>query len=410
MLHIPQISRLVYHETTHTMLVTSHREDTTTGVALFLLPCRMTRTRISLSGFLVKVGGCVAPFVSLSVLPIIWTHPRLTHVKADHYQQFYIEAHQGGQIIHDCKAAPPSSDLICVMTSTAGLLQLRRDEELSWLYPKADNTARGRRRPRDPIRSETSRMPYTRFPAGAEGDTDSGRATTINDPVPSTSAPLPHDLLTVDFMPHNHNLLLLGSRSGHLWLADTRAPYTQWSWWAARPRHASVTHVATVNEYHVLAAGLRNSMALYDVRFCKARTIESSSTKDKNDIGSSTNRRRGGGGSGSGSDGHKETARPLLVFQGYNNAAHLDLGFAVEQQLGIAAAAQDDGTVALYSLKTGRRLRSRRVDEIKATRPVKCLAFESLPGDRNPSLFAGIGPSVHKYSFGLDYHDEEWGL
>lgn len=167
-------------------------------------------------------------------------------------------------------------------------------------------------------------------------------------------------------------------------------------------RHkSSVAHVRSVGEYGVLAAGPMSAMAIYDVRFTTHQHNHQSPQRY----------------------GHHPRPLPVVTFPEYKNEPHLlQIGLDVSDSkgggLGIVAAAQDDGTVGLFSLESGRKLRSSAVDGIHAGgkqpsgltgaaagggRVIKSLMFQTLPGDRNPSLFVGEGSVVKKYSFGMAY-------
>jgi hypothetical protein len=96
--------------------------------------------------------------------------------------------------------------------------------------------------------------------------------------------------------------------------------------------------------------------------------------------------------------------RPVVTFPAYRNAAHIDTGLDVLLEpgygsRGIVAAAHDDETVGLYSLRDGSRLPGGAVDSIKAGAVVRSMMWATLPGDRHPSLFVGQGSCVKKYSF-----------
>ncbi|KAH7133379.1 hypothetical protein B0J13DRAFT_100462 [Dactylonectria estremocensis] len=181
----------------------------------------------------------------------------------------------------------------------------------------------------------------------------------------------PKEIFAQDFQDGNHNILLAGGRQPRLWMSDVRAPESQWSF----SKHASsISHIRSVNPNQVLVAGLQNSMALYDIRFLHCR---------------------------------RDGARPLLEFPDYCNEAHLQIGWDVDTRLGVVAAAQDNGTVRLFSLRSGRRLRSPATDALRSDSPFKALMFQTMPRERLPSLFVGDGSCVRKFSFGTTDLEEE---
>ncbi|KAJ4327964.1 hypothetical protein N0V84_001639 [Fusarium piperis] len=100
-------------------------------------------------------------------------------------------------------------------------------------------------------------------------------------------------------------------------------------------------------------------------------------------------------------------ARPLLKFQDHRNEAHFHIGWDVSPDLNVVAAAQDNGTVKLFSLRSGRQLRCPTVDSTHVDSPIKALMFQRMPRERLPSLFVGEGPSLRKFSFGaMEWEDE----
>lgn len=163
------------------------------------------------------------------------------------------------------------------------------------------------------------------------------------------------------------------------------------------------------------------------------------------------NRRRGGPGwsdnstssnsttispssSSSSPPGAERPAEPVILFENYRNSAYIDIGFAFDAPMGLVAAAQSDGpaagTVALYSVRTGARLRtldfggdsgshvpaghgegseggarSRGSGEV-----IRSLQFQTFPGDLTPTLFVGAGGSgggISAFSFGVDELGDE---
>lgn len=167
----------------------------------------------------------------------------------------------------------------------------------------------------------------------------------------------PKEMFDMDFQQGNHNVVLAGGRASRLWMADLRSP--KWSF----IRHASsIARVRSVNEHQVVACGLQSSMCLYDLRFVSQRP---------NGMG------------------------PLVSFTGYRNEAHVHVGFDVCTEAGVVAAAQEDGTVGLFSLESGRRVRCEAMGFGRG-RVVRALMF----GEGGASLWIGEGPGIAKYAFG----------
>ncbi|KAH7320926.1 hypothetical protein B0I35DRAFT_450538 [Stachybotrys elegans] len=258
----------------------------------------------------------VCPLLSLSIKP------------ASHYQRLSIRHRLRDEwIVHQSTPAPPSSDLLCVIGTNAGILRVRSNETVSWATPYQS--------------------------------------------APKTMLPRPREIFDLDFKSGDHNVLLAGGRQPRVWITDFRTSEAEWRF----IRHASsVAHLRSVNEHHVLVAGLQNSMDLYDMRFF-----------------------------GQGSNG----ARPLLTFPDYRNAAHFRTGFDVCPELNVVASAQDNGTVKLFSLRTGCALRSPDLQSIHTDTPIRALMFQRFPREKLPSLFIGVGAELKKFTFGTHHLDDE---
>ncbi|KAF6809017.1 hypothetical protein CSOJ01_07188 [Colletotrichum sojae] len=182
--------------------------------------------------------------------------------------------------------------------------------------------------------------------------------------------PAEGDFFDQSFLPDNPDILLAGGRNRDVKLIDMRV---KWSEWESLPL-GPVTHLRAVNKHQVLVAGPRSRMALFDIRHRRSKP---------------------------------NGTKPVLEFPKYRNEAHMHIGWDVDVAAGVVAAAHDDGGVGLYSLLSGRRLRCAAVDGLKARTPIKSLQFQTMPGRRHASLFAGVGPSLRMFSVGaLDADDE----
>ncbi|KAH6622867.1 hypothetical protein F5144DRAFT_656663 [Chaetomium tenue] len=304
--------------------------------------------------------------------------------------------------------APPASRLTCIAGTSAGVAQLQNNN-LTWLTP--------------------SPPPSQRHPK--------------HTPKSNPAAPWQGDVLSVDFLGQNPTeVILAGTRSGHVCVLDTRVPPHEWSVPSNSFQHvSSAAHVRAVGEYGVLAAGPPNAMALYDVRYLRQRNPPFTPTANL---------------------GNNNAARPIVTFPHYDNAANIHAGLDVLTAAGYgggivatahtsdvstpssraAAAApptltlqqqqqqqrngftantntttasrrritrgsrprgeeehQPQYGVALHSLRDGTRIAGGEVDGIRAPAVVQSLMWQTLPGDRHPSLFVGEGPNVGKYSF-----------
>lgn len=191
------------------------------------------------------------------------------------------------------------------------------------------------------------------------------------------------DILALEYLPLNPaEVLLFGTRSGTVGLLDQRTPTREWF---SLEHKSSVAHLKAVGEFEVLAAGPKSAMAVYDLRCI----------------------RDGANNAGGQVCGNK--TMPIVQFAEYKNQAHIHMGLdvLVEPGLdgGVVAAAHDDGKVALFSLRDGKRLKSPAVDAINVNKAgagnvVKSLQFATMPCDKLASLFVGEGARINKYSFG----------
>ncbi len=341
--------------------------------------------------------------------------------------------------MYACAASPRGFDALCVIGTGRGLLAI----DLAAL-------------------TDRSRFPQVVFGSHVANETKTAlsRHQVIRPPgVSSRTAAEPNMVTSVDFVDGHPHLVLAAGRRPDPWLADMRedgraalrSMFTGGSRAAAlspgeaaedvvnmtgggdgggRATTNAVAHVRSAGPYHVVAAGLRDTMLLYDLRYIR--------------------RRRGAVHGVHGAQSH--AGEPLLQFADYHNDVRLiGLGFAVDAGLGLVAAAEDHkaytrlkGGFSLFSLATGERLGapglcqfSHHTDTIVHTyrppaqpdpdlvaftasqsplphltrlapphmllppRPlphVAALSFASLPGERGTSLFVGGHAYVHKFS------------
>lgn len=188
----------------------------------------------------------------------------------------------------------------------------------------------------------------------------------------------PQEIFAQDFQQGNHNVLLAGGRQPALWITDLRDDDPRR--WRATPHDSTVTHLRSVSAHQVLVAGLRSSMSTYDLRFLGRPTPSEQATS-------------------------RSSSTPVLRFSGYENEAHVHTGWDVCAELGLVAAAQDDGTVALFSLRSGKKVRpggggSGGIGRLRTETPIKALMWQRMPRERLPSLWVGEGPLVRKFSLG----------
>ncbi|KAK4197598.1 hypothetical protein QBC40DRAFT_285249 [Triangularia verruculosa] len=194
--------------------------------------------------------------------------------------------------------------------------------------------------------------------------------------------PFRGDVLAVDYLQECPQVVLAGTRSGHICQLDLRTPAKEWESKVFRHK-SSVAHIKAVGPYNILAAGPRNAMCIYDIRFTRAREQKANQKPFR--------------------PWEQHAVAPAVEFPGYRNDAYIKIGLDVLNEPGyghgVVAAAHDDCTVGLYSVRDGSRISSPDVDKIKARGVIKAMMFQTLPDDQHPSLFVGVGPVVQKFSF-----------
>lgn len=205
----------------------------------------------------------------------------------------------------------------------------------------------------------------------------------LGPPQPATSEyaeqhAMPYDTMCVDWHPTNPQICLAGTRNGKFFKIDMRTPYyglAGWDWYRHR---SSAAHVRAVDDFQILVAGPRSAMAIYDVRQMVAG-------------------KRG------------MPARPVCTMHGYVNAAHLDIGLDIATIAGegMVAAATGTGAVDVFSMRTGNKMKAGALKKVAVDGVVKCLQWEKMPWEKDPSLWAGVGNVVEKFSFGLDEREDE---
>lgn len=205
-------------------------------------------------------------------------------------------------------------------------------------------------------------------------------------PVPLHYAPSYHDVMgaadrrisseifAIDFQPvAGGGFVFAAGRAGSLYAMDPRGNHS-----TTYPlgHHKGIAHgspvsnMKFVSQYHVLAAGPRSKMDLYDIRCIRPG-------KDP------------------------RITAPVVTFPGYTNQARLDTGLAVSPDGHTVVAAQDDGNVKVFSVSSGTEVACPALDGIGAGSVVRKMTF----GRRSGDLYIGLGGSVRKFGFGSNRAD-----
>ncbi|PTB40009.1 hypothetical protein M441DRAFT_195324 [Trichoderma asperellum CBS 433.97] len=319
MIHCPQMSSIKYHQPSHKLLLTSREPGH--GLALIVFSPPVDTDHNGARHWL--LGG------------------------TDGYRKLLFRPSSNPHwYVHQSTPAPASSNLLCVVGTSNGILRVRSDETLGWIStndvpPSIDSTTKvdtGRRK-RPGRRARARYGPWH-----------------------------PQEIFSQDFQIGNHNVLFAGGRQPRLWISDLRSPAAEWSF----VKHgSSIAHVRSINPHQVVVAGLQNHMSIYDTRFFQS---------DKTNPNGLT------------------ISSPMLDFPDYRNEAHYHIGWDISTELNLVASAQDNGTVKLFSLRSGRVLRSgSALESLRAQNPIKAMMFQTLPGEKMPSLYVARGPLLRKF-------------
>lgn len=135
------------------------------------------------------------------------------------------------------------------------------------------------------------------------------------------------DVFALEFMSNEPSVLMSGGRNGILNITDLRVPD-----FGQQPdmikHQSSITHIKQLDTHRIIVAGLKSSLCQYDLRFRK---------------------------------GPKRT-RSILQYPKYQNTASIRIGFDVDVESGVVAAAQEHDVshppLQLFSLHGGHTLPS----------------------------------------------------
>lgn len=197
-------------------------------------------------------------------------------------------------------------------------------------------------------------------------------------------------LFALEFLSDTPSVILSGGRRGILNITDLRVT-------RARPdaiiHPSTITHIKQVDTHHILVNGLNSSLRQYDLRFRKEDTIE------KNFM--TTTRVNGR---------NIHSTRPILQYPDFQNTATWQIGFDVDLEAGVIAAAQEPDEfhdhVQLFSLHGGHKLHPLdRIDGSLAIegQVVKCLRFAQEGPGKMKSLYVGYGFDVQRYAWDDKY-------
>jgi hypothetical protein len=247
--------------------------------------------------------------------------------------------------------APAASSILFAFGSSHGILTVDKNFDLSWLTPKRE--------------------------------------------VDSSFPPFPDryitDVFAIEFLSDNHSILLSGGRNGLLDISDLRVPNCGTR--ADVIYHpSSITHIKQLDAHRIIVAGLNSSLCQYDLRFRKDTVQRSPSTEQRLHQKSRRN---------------IKATRSILQYPDFWNNARRGLGFDVDFETGIVAAAQEQDefhpSIQLFSLHGGSKLHSPAVSKtsppFEDPQYVKCLQFAGPIDQGIKSLWIGEGRDIRRFSW-----------
>jgi WD40 repeat protein len=206
----------------------------------------------------------------------------------------------------------------------------------------------------------------------------------------------PSAVLAVECLAQHPSVVLGGTRDGYIRFFDVRE--------RAQPRlsdirtlrHPSaVTKIKQVADYVIAVAGLNSTLCNYDLRFSKQRAL-----------GRAWPNWHWPDAKGPEIEEY-EVSNPVLLYPEHRNMAHIELGFDIDVEAGILAAAQRDPyrTVSIFSLKTGNLLKSLHFKDTQAVSScdkadVKALKFVPDRGrEHMKSLWVTKGTRIIRFAW-----------
>ncbi|EPE30874.1 WD40 repeat-like protein [Glarea lozoyensis ATCC 20868] len=205
------------------------------------------------------------------------------------------------------------------------------------------------------------------------------------------------DVWALEFQNDKNDVLLSGGRGGQLQcndLRDSRTP-TESSTLITHP--SSITHIKQLDPNRILVAGLESSLCQYDIRYLKL------------DTGRVVSRQRPPNRLTTRQTTAKASTRTILQYPDYHNTATRNVGFDVDLEIGVIAAAQEfngvQPLVRLFSLWGGHTLHSAALERHygSISNPygdhVRCLKLCRDIDDRMKSLYIGLGSSIQRFAW-----------
>ncbi len=208
--------------------------------------------------------------------------------------------------------------------------------------------------------------------------------------------PRPSAVLAVECLAQQPSVILAGTRNGYVRFFDVRDRIRDYYSDIESIKHPSaVSKIKQLSDHVIAVAGLKSTLCNYDLRFSKQRP-RGKAWPDWHCAHARGPEIEG-----------DEVSNPVVLYPEHHNSAHLELGFDVDVEAGIVAAAQHDAyrTISIFSSKTGQLLKSLHVKDTQALSScdkadVKALKFIPDRGSEHmKSLWAAKGTRIIRFGW-----------
>jgi WD40 repeat protein len=194
------------------------------------------------------------------------------------------------------------------------------------------------------------------------------------------------DVLALDWL--SPTILAAGLRDASVMLYDSRSRDS-----IKRLRHGApiIGLRRADHESRLVVCGITNCLAMYDLRMIREAIPANTVSRNSNHHRKQNSRWKTPVGGLA-----VAPSKPVLRFE-YANQGQFPIGFDVQTELGLVAAAEETGDVQLYSMRTGEKVRKLEVASGGVTgEHVKCLRF--VKDERGVAkLMAGAGARIVEY-------------
>jgi hypothetical protein len=213
------------------------------------------------------------------------------------------------------------------------------------------------------------------------------------------------DVWAVEFQQEKDDVILSGGRGGILHCNDFKDRRIATSASTIITHPSSVTHIRQLDTHRLLVAGLESSLCQYDLRYLKLDTegrIGPGHHESLAHAGPSPKLSR-------------PCTRPILQYLDYYNTATRELGFDIDLETGVIAAAQEaihsQPPIRLFSLWGGHSLSSPALSKLYGEGMnanegnIKCLRFGRDVDHRMKSLYFARGGSMQRLAWAEEEFD-----